>query len=51
MRASALSSEATPFKARVFLEHDADGVNEFFVQAGVATYDHLIARASAWPHM
>jgi hypothetical protein len=27
---------------RVFLEHDADGVNDFLVQAGVTIDDHLM---------
>ena len=30
---------------RAFLEHDADGVNDFLVQAGVAMDDPVIARA------
>ena len=39
---------------RAFLEHDADGVNGFLVQASVAMQDPLLApkRGSAWrPHM
>ena len=39
---------------RAFLEHDADGVNDFLVQASVATGDPVIARerGSAWrPHV
>jgi hypothetical protein len=44
------SGQATPFQGRAFLDHDADGVNDFLVQAGVAMQDLLIARdrASAW---
>jgi hypothetical protein len=45
MRASALRSKAAPFGGRAFLEHDADGVNDFLVQAGVAMDDPVIARA------
>jgi hypothetical protein len=37
-----------------FLEHDADGVNDFLVPASVATRDSLLApkRGSGWrPHV
>src|SRR6202042_779359 len=36
MRASALTSKATPFRGRVYIEHDADRVNDFLVSVGVA---------------
>jgi hypothetical protein len=42
MRASALTSKATPFRGRVYLEHDADRVNDFLVSVG-------IARTQIWP--
>jgi hypothetical protein len=37
------SGQATPFWGRAFLEHDADGVNGFLVQASVAMQDPLLA--------
>src|SRR5271163_4313303 len=45
-----LISKATPFQGRAFLEHGADGVNDFLCQASVAMQDPLIApeRGSAW---
>jgi hypothetical protein len=36
------SSKATPY-GRVFLDHDADGVNDFLAQADFAADDHLRA--------
>jgi hypothetical protein len=39
---------------RAFLEHGADGVNDFLIQAGVAMQDPVIARerGPAWrPHV
>jgi hypothetical protein len=44
MRASALRSKAAPREGRAFLEHDADGVNDFLAQAAVAMQDPLIER-------
>jgi hypothetical protein len=43
-------SKATPIQGRAFLEHDADGVNDFLIQAGAAMDDDLTARVcpSAW---
>ena len=43
MRVSA-QIKSTALEARVFLDHDADGVNGFLVQASVAMQDPLIAR-------
>ena len=34
--------KADALSQRVFLEHDADGVNDFLVQAGVTIDDHLM---------
>src|SRR6202046_3898096 len=42
MRAWALTSKATPFRGRVYIEHDADRVNDFLVSVGVA-------RTQIWP--
>jgi hypothetical protein len=42
MRASALSSKSGALWGRAFLEHDADDVNDFLIQASVAMQDPLI---------
>src|SRR5580692_10306684 len=38
-------SKATPIWGRAFLEHDADGVNDFLIQAGAAVDNDLTTRA------
>ena len=53
MRVSA-QVKSNALEARAFLDHDADGVNGFLVQASVAMQDPLLApkRGSAWrPHV
>jgi hypothetical protein len=49
-RISARVKSEAPFGGRAFLEHDADGGNDFLVQARVAVDDPVIAheRGSAW---
>ena len=49
MRVSA-QVKSNALEAPAFLDHDADGVNDFLIQAGVATNDPVMAheRASAW---
>ena len=35
--------KSNALSASVFLEHDADGVNDFLVQVSVATDDHVVS--------
>jgi hypothetical protein len=42
--------KSNALQGRVFLEQEADGVNDFLVQAGGAVDDHLILRSSVRQH-
>jgi hypothetical protein len=50
MRSSALISKIDALLGRPFLEHDADGVNDFLIHSRAAMDDHVIPRElkSAW---
>jgi hypothetical protein len=47
MRVSA-QVKSNALEARAFLDHDADGVNGFLIQASVAMQDPSPRRGSAW---